>query len=171
MKQKTEILLENIEQYPYQLSEDFDLVVTTSNHADYLASILPEKTRIARTALRPSASYLARILKLQAGEKLGIIGHSARFAQLMYNTCTTYVEDARIFEPIIADSESELKAYLADKTVVLVPKHYERYFSAGAAELLRNFSGKLIDCYYKMDEGSVLYLESKIKRLLEAKSI
>lgn len=163
-------LLENVEQYPYQLSEDFDLVVTTSNHGDYLAKILPDEVPLARTALRPSAHSLARILKLQAGEKLGIVGSSSRFARLMYNTCKTYVEDAEVFEPITAESE-DLEAYLADKTVVLVPKFYEKYFSAGATELIRNFSGAVMDCYYKMDEGSVLYLESKIKRLLDAKSI
>ena len=164
-------LLDSIEQYPYQLNEDFDLVVTTSNHGDYLAGILPEKTPMARTALRPSASYLARILRLPAGERLGIVGHSARFARLMYNTCVNYLENMQIADPIIAESPSALKAYLADKTVLLVPKHYEKYFSAEAAELVRNYSGKLIDCYYKMDEGSVLYLESKIKRLLDAKTI
>ena len=164
-------LLENIEQYPYQLSEDFDLVVTTSTHGDYLAEILPEKVPLARTALRPSAHYLSRILRLQAGEKLGIVGCSPRFARLMHNTCKTYVEDAVVFEPITAESERELEAYLQDKTVVLVPKFYEKYFSADATELIRNFRGMVIDCYYKMDKGSVLYLESKIKRLLDAKSI
>lgn len=163
-------LLENIEQYPYQLSEDYDLVVTTSSHGDYLAEILPDKVPLARTALRPSAHSLARILKLQAGEKLGIVGSSSRFAQLMYNTCKTYVEDAEVFEPITAEC-ADLEAYLKDKTVVLVPKFYEKYFNAGAAELIRNFGGAVVDCYYKMDEGSVLYLESKIKRLLDAKSI
>ena len=76
-----------------------------------------------------------------------------------------------MFEPITAESETELKAYLADKTVVLVPKFYEKYFSAEATDLIRNFAGTVMDCYYKMDEGSVLYLESKIKRLLDAKSI
>ena len=164
-------LLESIEQYPYQLSEDFDLVVTTSNHGDYLAEVLPDKVALARTALRPSAHSLSRILKLQAGEKLGIVGCSPRFARLMHTTCKTYVEDAEVFEPITAESETELKAYLADKTAVLVPKFYEKYFSNEATELIRNFSGTVIDCYYKMDEGSVLYLESKIKRLLNAKSI
>ena len=163
-------LLENIEQYPYQLSEDYDLVVTTSSHGDYLAEILPDKVPLARTALRPSAHSLARILKLQAGEKLGIVGSSSRFAQLMYNTCKTYVEDAEVFEPITAEC-ADLEAYLKDKTVVLVPKFYEKYFNAGATELIRNFGGAVVDCYYKMDEGSVLYLESKIKRLLDAKSI
>lgn len=164
-------LLENIEQYPYQLNEDFDLVVTTSSHGDYLAEILPDKVPLARTALRPSAHSLARVLKLQAGEKLGIVGYSLRFARLMYNTCKAYVEDAEVFEPITAESETELEAYLKDKTVVLVPKFYEKYFSARATELIQNFGGAVIDCYYKMDEGSVLYLESKIKRLLDAKTI
>lgn len=163
-------LLENIEQYPYQLSEDFGLVVTTSSHGDYLAEILPNKVPLARTALRPSAHSLARILKLQAGEKLGIVGNSLRFARLMHSTCVAYAEDVEVFEPITAESE-DLEAYLKNKTVVLVPKFYEKYFSADATELIRNFSGAVIDCYYKMDEGSVLYLESKIKRLLEAKSI
>ena len=163
-------LLENVERYPYQLSEDFDLVVTTSQHGDYLAEILPDKVPLARTALRPSAHSLARILKLQEGEKLGIVGSSARFAQLMYNTCKTYVEDAEVYEPTTAEAE-DLEVYLKDKTVVLVPKFYEKYFSASATELIQKFGGRVIDCYYKMDEGSVLYLESKIKRLLDAKSI
>ena len=163
-------LLESIEQYPYQLSEDFDLVVTTSSHGDYLEEILPDKVPLARTALRPSAHSLSRILKLQAGEKLGIVGSSLRFGQLMHSTCVAYAEDIGVFEPITAESEA-LETYLKDKTVVLVPKFYEKYFSAGATELIRNFSGRVIDCYYKMDEGSVLYLESKIKRLLAAKSI
>jgi len=163
--------LESIEQYPYQLNEDFDLVVTTSNHGDCLAKILPEKVTLARTALRPSVHSLSGILKLQEGERLGIVGYSARFALLMYATCKSYVEDAEVFEPITAESERELEVYLADKTALLVPKFYEKYFSAGATELIRNFGGTVIDCYYKMDEGSVLYLESKIKRLLEAKSI
>ena len=163
-------LLENIEQYPYQLGEEFDLVVTTSGHGDYLTEILPDKVPLAQVALRPSAHSLSRILKLQAGEKLGIVGSSLRFAQLMHSTCVAYAEDIQVFEPITAESE-ELEAYLKDKTVVLVPKFYEKYFSADAAELIRNFGGMVMECYYKMDEGSVLYLESKIKRLLAAKSI
>jgi hypothetical protein len=52
-----------------------------------------------------------------------------------------------------------------------VPKDYSKYCSAETTRLLDRFSGRRIDCYYKMDEGSLLYLESKIKRLLEEKTI
>ena len=51
------------------------------------------------------------------------------------------------------------------------PKDYEKYFGDHAVELLRRFPGTLIDCYYEMDEGSVLFLEAKIKRLLEEHTI
>ena len=164
-------LLENIQQYPYKLSEEFDLVVTTSAHGGYIESVLPVKKRLARVALRPSARYLSQLFKLRAGEKLGIVGYSKRFAQLMYTTCKTYVEEADTLEPIVTASEAELKAYLSDKSVVLVPKAYEKYFSPEIVKILKGFEGMLVDCYYEMDEGSVLYLESKIKRLLEAKTI
>lgn len=163
--------LESIQQYPYKLGEDFDLVVTTSAHAEYLESVLPVKKRLARVALRPSARYLSHILKLRPGETLGIVGYSQRFGQLMYNTCKAYVEDAQISEPITAVSDTELKNYLQDKSVVLIPKGFEKYFGAGSVEALRRFDGILVDCYYELDEGSVLYLETKVKRLLESKTI
>lgn len=164
-------LLENVQQYPYKLGEDFDLVVTTSAHGDYLDSILPIKKQLARIALRPSARYLSHIIKLRPGEKLGIIGYSQRFGQLVYTTCKTYAEETEVAQPLTFTTEAELKQYLEGKSVVLVPKSYEKYFSAGAVEILRGYDGELVECYYEMDEGSVLYLESKIKRLLEGKNI
>jgi len=164
-------LLESVQNYPYQLSEDFDLVVSTSAHADYVESILPVKKLLAKVALRPSARYLSHIFKLGSGDKLGILGYSQRFAQLVYSTCKAYVEEAQVYEPVVASSEAEMKAYLQDKSVILVPKSYEKYFSIGVQELLKAFPGTLVECYYEMDEGSVLYLENKIKRLLDNKTI
>ncbi len=163
--------LDNIREYPYKLAEDFDLVVTTSAHAEYLESILPIKKKIARVALRPSPRYLAQIIKLRADQTVGIVGYSPRFSQLLYDTCENYAEEARIFEPLKSVSEKELTEYLADKSVLLVPRFYDKYFSAAVSEQIRHFRGELINSYYEMDEGSVLYLENKIKRLLEEKSI
>ena len=33
------------------------------------------------------------------------------------------------------------------------------------------FKGEVIECYYEMDEGSLIYLEAKIKRLTENKTL
>lgn len=164
-------LMDSIRQYPYQISEDVDLVVTTAAHAEYLESVLPVKKRIARVALRPSARCLSHIIKFRPGERVGIVGYSRRFSELLYHTCQTYGEEAVLHKPMIMESEGDVAAYLKGKDAILVPRSYEKYFSAQAVETLRSFMGQLIDCYYVMDEGSVLYLEAKIKRLLEEKSV
>ena len=122
-------------------------------------------------ALRPSAQCLSHIIKLRPGEKVGILGYSSRFAQLLYTTCQTYAEEAVISRPAAFDGETDVAGYLRGKDAVLVPRGYEKYFTPQTVELLRRFDGDVIECHYVMDEGSVLYLENKIKRILEAKTI
>ena len=164
-------LLESVRQYPYKWEENFDLVVTTAAHAEYVADILPAKARIARVALRPSAVYLHGLIKLKAGKRLGIVGYSERFAELMYDTCKSYAEDVKCFRPVAYTPGVDLQAYLKDKDAVVVPKGYEKYLGSEAVDALNGFSGQIIESRYVMDEGSLLYLEAKIKNLLEEKSI
>lgn len=164
-------LLESIQQYPYQLGEEFDLVVTTANHADYVESVLPVKKRIARVALRPSARCLSHMIKLRPGEQVGIVGYSDRFSQLLYSTCQTYAEEAVLHQPVAFEGNPNIGRYLQGKNAILVPRGYEKYFDPQTVEALRRFAGDVIECHYVMDEGSVLYLENKIKRILETKTI
>ena len=164
-------MLENIKQYPYTISEDFDLIVTTSSHADFLENTLPEKKRVARVALRPCARFLSQIIKLRAGKNLGIIGYSRRFCELLRLTADTYTEDVTVAPPRVLEAGEEIGAYIKDKDAILVPKHHEKYFGAQASEKLKAFKGELIDCYFEMDEGSLIYLENTIKRILNEKTI
>ena len=164
-------LLDSIQQYPYKLNEDFDLIVTTANHADYLESLVPSNKRVVRVALRLSAECLSPIIKLRPGKNLAIVGHSRRFADLLYRTAKNYAEEAVVYEPLSTDSAGDLTAYLQDKDAVLVPKGYEKYFADRMVESLKHYHGALIDCYYELDEGSLLYLETKIKRLLDEKKL
>ena len=162
-------LLESVRQYPYKLSEDFDLIVTTAEHAEYIESILPVPRKIARVALRPSTQMLSSVIKLQPGEKVGALSHSDRFGLLLQRTLQHYAEDAAAEKPALLSGDVE--NYLSNLDAVLVPKDYEKYCNTETARLLDRFTGNRIDCYYKMDEGSLLYLEAKIKRLLEEKTI
>lgn len=164
-------LLDSIQQYPYKLGEDFDLIVTTAAHADYLESVVPRKKKVVRVALGLAADSLAPVIKLRPGESLGIIGHSHRFAQLLHRMVQTYTENVTIHKPIFADSVEDIAQYLVGKDVILVPRPYERYYNTQIVEILRTFRGDIIECNYEMDAGSILYLETKIKRLLEEKKI
>ena len=164
-------LLENIQQYPYKLEENFDLVVTTAAHAEYVKSILPARTRIARVALRPSTMFLHEIIKLKPGKRLGILGYSQRYAALLHGTCQTFGEELVLSKPAAFTPEMDLSAYLRNNDVVLVPRGYEKMMGAEAAAQLERFGGQIIECHFVMDEGSLLYLEAKIKNLLEEKSM
>ena len=164
-------MLESIKEYPYKISEGFDLIVTTSSHAQYLENTLPLRKKIVRIALRPSPRCLSHIIKLRAGAKVGIIGYSKRFAKLLLKECNDYAEDIVVNEPFIASLDMDIKEYIKGKDALLIPRHYKKYFGAEINEIIKKFKGEIIECYYEMDEGSVMYLETKIKKLLEQKTI
>ena len=163
--------LDSIQQYPYKLSEDFDLVVTTSTHAQYLETILPTSKKLVQVALRPSAHFLSHIIRLSPGKRLGMIAYSYRFGRLIEKTCRSYTEDVELLSPLIVSSESDIEAYLSQTDVVIVPKHFEKLFPSVAIDAIRKFDGEILESYYELDEGSILYLERKIKKLLSEKNI
>lgn len=90
--------------------------------SQYLENVVPDKKRIARVALRPSSRCLSHIIKLRAGEKIGIVGYSVRFAELIYNTCEMYAEDVILSNPLIVGDGVCLEKYLKGKDMILVPK-------------------------------------------------
>ena len=160
--------IDNIKEYPYKLKEKYDLILTTSFHYEYIQSIVPDKNVVTRAALCLTAACLADIIKLKADEKVGIIGYSERFAELIYNTCAKYNEGVDL-GGYISQSQS-VKEYIKDKDVILVPEAYQKYFSAECVKSIDDFKGKIIECKYEFDEGTKLYLDVKVKRLMEKKN-
>lgn len=164
-------LTETIEQYPYKLSEDIDLIVTTAAHAGFLERVLPDCRRIARVAICLTPNCLSDIIKLRKGKCVGILGYSLRFGQLLYSTCQMYTEGVELDLPKTFDPQMDIQDYLRDKDAVLVPQNYEKYCDAHTAGNLARFEGKLIECSYEMDAGSFLYLQEKTRRVLEEKTL
>ena len=165
-------LLSHVEAYPYNLGEEMDLVVTTVEHAAYIQSVLPEEKKIARIALRLSPASMAGIVKLRAGESLGILSCSQRFGALLYEACAAYTENVAVDRPRLLSEVEDWKGYLRGKTAILVPEGVEKYAGEEALAQLRSFAsgGKVIRCAYEMDQGSLLYLQEKLNRLREKKT-
>lgn len=164
-------LMDSFEAYPYNLGEDMDLVITTATHAHQVEKLLPVPKRVVRVGLRLSPSCLAQIVKLRKHHVTGILCYSLRFGQLLHNTCMTYAEDITVTEPVTFAPDMDMEGFLAGKDAVLLPRDYERYCTEETVRILRRFRGKLIECGYEMDEGSILYLEEKIHRILESKNM
>lgn len=99
-------LVEHLEAYPYQLEEDLDLAVTTAVHGEFLQSILPARTRVARVALRLTSCCLSAIIKLRRGQRAGVLCYSSRFGQLLYTTARSYAEGVELSAPAELDRKS-----------------------------------------------------------------
>ena len=160
-------LLKTVEEYPYNLDDDVDLVITTSAHADYIGSILPDKKKLARVALRLSLDSLAQIISLEPGMRVGLLSGSTRFGELMAATCRQFGRELQLLQPCQFTPGLDVAAYLQDADVVLVPKDYEKYCNSETAKRLKNI--KLVQCHYELDEGSVLHLDEKLQQLREEK--
>ncbi len=160
-------IFESIEENPYKLNEDFDYIITTQSHVQFLESIVPNKKKILQVALRLPGQCLSRIIKIRQEKRVGVIGYSSRFAHLLYDTCKIYTENVSLCEPIAANFNEDLKKYLKDKDVIIVPKGYEKYFGEEISKTIKLFTGEVIECHYEMDEGSLLYIEARIRRLIE----
>ena len=108
-------LITSIQSYPYQLDDDLDLIVTTARHAPYLESIFPERKKIARIALRLSPRSVFGIVKLQAGDVLGILCLSRRFGELLAETCCTYTDQVTVCPPELLDGDLDIDRFCAAK--------------------------------------------------------
>ena len=166
-------LLETIREYPYKLDEDTDLVITTGEHAEFLQSILPDRTKLALVALRLSMETLAGLMKLRSGSRVGILGSSKRFVDILYSACRKYTRHLTFATPCLFDSQPEISACLKDVDAVLVPPNYTKYCTSADAQYLESLErkGKLLACSYEMDEGSLLHLEEKLQQLRRDKSV
>lgn len=166
-------LLETIRQYPYKLDEEADLVITTAEHAEYVESILPDRKKLARVAIRLTPDSLAGMVRLRGGERVGILTGSTRFADMLYGACHRYARNVTFSTPRLLENDADIENYLAQQDAILLPKNYEKYCSDRLFALLSQWEkkGRVILCAYEMDEGSVLYLEEKLQQQRQSKTV
>ena len=160
-------LLGKVQDYPYSLDEDMDLVITTGTHAEYITSVLSDRSKLTKVALKMSLDTLSGIMRMLPGEKAAILCSTERFGMLVYNTCCAYTKDVALQMP-----QTFVQAWdVGDADKVLVPKGYEKYCRIEDLPALQKLEreGKLILCSYEMDEGSSLHLEEKLRQLWENK--
>ena len=164
-------LLESVEAYPYKLDEDMELVVTTAKHSDVIENILPDRRKLAKVALRLSLETLSGIVRLQAGERVGVICSSQRFAELVSDSCLCYNKGVTLLPPRQFSVSNDVETYLQEADALLVPYDYEKYCNPTELAILQRTEkkGKLVRCSYEMDEGSYLHLEEKLLQLQQKK--
>lgn len=164
-------LMSSVAQYPYNLNEDLDLIITTQSHAEELAQLLPMKKRVTIVALRLSTESMFSLIKLDRRDKGGILCQSQQFGDLMLRACHLYAEGVTVDDPVVITQATSIAQYLEGKQFLVIPKDLEAHCSCEMQEQLRHFPGKIVRCAYILDKGSMLYLQEKCMRIVKTKSI
>lgn len=161
-------LLHEVLAYPYKIDEDIKLILVPVVHADVFEQTGVSTEKTVRIALRPTAAMITGIVKIPEEAQVGILCASERFGMIVENVCSSYTEHVHIAAPCRMDDASAVDAYLQGKTTLLVPGGFELYADDAVTELIRQFrhDHSLVECSYKIDEGSLIYLKEKIGKLL-----
>ncbi len=164
-------LTESVENYPYKLAEEMDLIVTTPSHGELIERLVSEPTKLAKVALRLSPHCLTEIAKLESGTTVGILCSSLRFGGMLEKTAMDYGPELRLLPAVSLTLRENLADYLQEATALLLPVGYEKYCSEVQRKLLSEYPGTKILCGYEMDEGSFLYLQERIQKLIRKKAL
>lgn len=164
--------LENIEQYPYKLGDDFDIIVAASVHSRYLETVLPSTKKPTAVAFAPSRGFLSALLKLPVGARVGAIVYSESFGSMIRHTCEEYANGVIFTNALpISANGTNISEHISNLDDLILPKHYKTLFSDSILKAVDCFKGDIIEASYQLDDGSMLYLDRKIKKLYEAKNV
>ncbi|MEG1523657.1 MAG: GntR family transcriptional regulator [Clostridia bacterium] len=161
-------LVKDVSEYPYEISNEMDIIVTTGAHYDELVDIIPNKEKLLKVALRLPSDTVLQIAKLGAGQRVTALCHSTRFGRLLQKAVDIYATQSFFNGIHLFENTSNIQTFLTDVDVVLVPDGYEKYCGAVDRDRLIEFTErhKLISCGYQIDQGSYMYLEDRVNKLL-----
>lgn len=165
-------LLSDVLRYPYKISEDTDIIITSAAHADALEKALPGDKKILKAALALRSQCVKSIAQLPENAKVGIASKSPRFAELMEDNLGRYSRCAVPGENFFFGG-GDIGAYLEGKDALLLPANYKNFCSIKEWETIERFSARhiLVLCTYQTDQGTMLFIEEKINEIKEKKKL
>lgn len=160
-------LLSDLQRGAYRISGNMDLVVTTYNHSEELEKLVEDPARILRVVMAPARETVIQLAQVKPGQRLGLLGASERFSQIMRAGCQALTGREHLAERGRFGSGEGLEVFLEDKDVLILPPHYMEIVSAPESELIQDFGRRktVIEYRYQLDAGSFKHLEERIEKI------
>jgi DNA-binding transcriptional regulator YhcF (GntR family) len=156
---------------PEKRLSEFDLILTTSTHnSEVLGLAQSLKDRIVQMVLSPSAETIISLAGLKPSQTLGILIESQQFLDIIRFKLTDLCLTNRVDHKYFPCGSEELDNFVSDKDVLIVPPAFQAALDSDTAAVVAAFTeggGKIIPFDYQIERGSLVYLEERIKLLLE----
>jgi DNA-binding transcriptional regulator YhcF (GntR family) len=150
---------------------EFDLLLTTAtHHSEVLGLAQKQRDRIVQMVFSPSTETIINLAGLKPSQTVGILVESRQFLDLIRCKLHDLCLNNRA-EHLLCPCDSEpLDRFIEDKDVLIVPPAFQTALDRHTAAVIAAFTesgGKIIPFDYQIERGSLVYLEERIKNLLE----
>lgn len=162
-------LLAELERTP-RAATQADLVVTTANHFDQVEGLV-RGDKVFRVALGPSAETVAHLARIEQG-KTGLLTASEKFADIIRRRSMGLDLSQASARSYRLGSGGDLAGLLRRLDNAILPEGYETFCTQEEREAIRAFArrgGVLVPFSYRIDAGSLMFLEQKAAALLAEK--
>ena len=151
---------------------EFDLVLTTPTHFHDLLARFPEiQDRTLQVAVSPTRESIIRLARLPPSQKIGVVCESARFFSIITNHLKAFDILPDNTAVLYFSEIARLDEFVRDKNVIIVPPGYALLQNREHAASIQAFTeqgGMVIPFDYKIERGSLLHVEERIRTLLDA---
>ena len=162
--------LKQLREYPYSVDEQSDVILASAQDGQRLQSILPDGSKLIKLAfcVSPESAYaLARC----ADGSLGVVCAELGLATLVAEQLP---EDVRRRLRVLEAGDIDARAAFFDGLdAVVVAPDWEQYCDAELSRMIEGYrtDGALVPFDYRIDEGSMLYLEERINRIRDERQL
>ena len=148
----------------------YDLVLTTTTHYSELVGLLPGmEDRIFQAAVAPSHQTIIDIASIREHSNVGIVCESRTFDRIIRTRLKSLGIMTRHIKTLRYKKAGQLREFLADKDILIMPPDGESRLSKHTHELEQYTSngGAVIHFVYQIERGSLIYIEEQISRLMD----
>lgn len=166
-------LLHEILENPSSISklEPFKLIIVTSTHYNDLVRALPSlENRIVQVVVSPSPETILEVGDIGPEETVGIVCESKTFSQIIQNKLKELRIIPKRIETLMVGEGKDLMEFIRGKDVILIPPGYSFQVgkeNKGLFQRFREEGGRTIQFEYRIERGSLLHLEERIKEVWE----
>ena len=151
------------------MDEQSDVILASAQDGQRLQSILPDGSKLIKLAfcVPPESAYaLARA----SDGALGVVCAEPGLAALVSNQLP---EDVRRLRVLRADDADARAAFFEGLDAVVVAPDWETYCDPELSRQIEGYraANALVTFDYRIDEGSMLYLEERINRIRDERQL
>lgn len=168
-----QFLLENVLKDPELLSEEFELIVTTTHHYETLIQAFPLLiNKIEVVTIMTNRETLIELAKVAPEKRVVLWSISKRFMENIMFQIKDF-NNINVVKTFISDWErDEIREYLKTTDILVTSKEYRNLGELVMLNLIDEYKaggGRVLEFEYSLDPGSIMYLQTRICGMIAKK--